>query len=506
MRTLIPVDLSLGSGRRLVGHLILRALPLFLLVAVVIPASAYSQADVTPWSKPIPLLDPATHLESLSPRITIDPAGKAHAVFQAWTGEGKPDRWAANTIFYTTLDESGWSIPIDIVVAPASTILIDVSDIASTSDGYLVLAYTVAGDVTVASAPIAGAADARSWSTSLIDRGIRPRIAIDLESLRWYVGYDVDNSMIRLAHSSDGGVTWSMPDTIATTNEPGTALSFGSIFLTADDSVHLTWTENSVTRSWQGVAIWHAYMSPGGDALANVRQVARSSAPGDPTLDGSMMCGGQNGMLHLFWNNGVGSATGRFHQWSADNGVTWSKTEAIFPGLSGQTERAGCATDSAGYLHYITAANGFGFSHAIIRHAVWRDGRWSNFENLWSSDYPGERPNLAISAGNTLHLFWDHFGEQATQVVYTSRVVDAPFITPPGFDEPAWLKPEPVPTMPPITPVSPEEPEPEITELPKIDADIPGRTTGLMEPIALGVLATMLMVGSILALFVRRRK
>jgi len=177
-------------------------------------------------------------------------------------------------------------------------------------------------------------------------------------------------------------------------------------------------------------------MSPGGDGLANVRQVARSSAPGDPTLDGSMMCGGQSGMLHLFWNNGVGSATGRFHQWSADNGVTWSKTEAIFPGLSGQTERAGCVTDSAGNLHYITAADGFGFSHAIIRHAVWRDGRWSDFENLWSFDYRAETPNLAISAGNTLHLLMTHYGEQAAQVAYTSRVVDAPHVAPPGFEAP----------------------------------------------------------------------
>lgn len=410
-----------------------------------------AQSGVTEWREPIQLNQTLSEgADGASfPKITADVTGNLHVIWSGWTGADYPGGWANNTIFYTWWDGTKWSDPIDILVSKNIGGTVGTRSITTTRDGYVVVAWSSPSGVAVSKALIGDATNARAWHTIRFDQGNFPQLAVDSVKEKWYLTYDQDRSRILFTYSEDNGNTWAPTRVVWASITDSSALRNWGTYVSSDGGVHVVWSELTEQRGWQGEAIWHARLLSLEQGAFDVREVARSTSPDDPTLDAPIMAVGMTGTLHLFWNNGVGSATGRFHQWSEDDGITWSDVSPVFPGLSGQTEQAGVVVDSNNVLHWITSANGSGYNYGVIRYASWESGRWSSYNTLWPETHRGEFPALAITGGNQLHLVWSQFtgpppGALSRNVVYSTRLVDAPSI--PSTD---FIKPTNTPTLQP---------------------------------------------------------
>lgn len=464
----------------------------------------------TDWSQPVPIAGWEASQESWFPHAVADSSGVVHAVFGTWVGGTKPSQWATNAIYYARLGAQGWSTPVDIMASPANGAEVWADDLAITKEGYLVMGWRSGVDVGVAWVPIAEAGNARSWMLRRIDMGQSAKVAIDRQSGTWYVAYDRDRKSISLSYSDDLGASWKPSRLIASTDASDKAVRLWGCYVAADRSIQLIWTEYAESRSWLGVAVWHARLADRDAKTVVVREAARSDGLQDPTLDAPVICAGKGSTLRLFWNNGVGSTTGRFHQVSSDNGLTWSPTSSIFPGLSGQTSQAACALDSAGDLHFVTAANGDGYGHAVTRYAVLRDAEWTTYDTLWGDTFPGEHPALTIALGNQLYLLWDHFdyGQNSKtpriEVSQSQLAIDAPAQTPMA----THIAPTatPAPTRHESTVGSTLTPRPSATSLTEHVAPIARKSSSTPAIIYGGLAALLVVIPTLLIAVTRHRR
>ena len=293
-------------------------------------------------------------------------------------------------------------------------------------------------------APIEEAADAKSWHTTQIDTdGARPLLAADPASGALYISYVVANAQVMLRRSTDGGSSWEKTQTIWS-SEAGDHVPYnGSLAVDNQGAAHLGWQVNDGSQNWKAVQIWHARWSPQQDIL--VRMVMQGEEA-DPSLAyPSLAVDLSSSRLFLFWDNGVGSQTGRFYQWSDDNGATWSEVHSVFaPELSGITGNAGLAFDSQGTLHVATAAEGPD-ENTAVRYATWDNASWTPYQSISLLDHPGEHPSLCITGGNVLHLIWNDDYTDG-QVIYVTRTAQAPALAPSGFT--ARSPDEQVPPLP----------------------------------------------------------
>jgi len=490
-----------------------------LVLAVVLPvpgrAPVIAQSADEEWTEPIQLDAAADGIGSFA-RVANDAAGNLHVVWNAWVGPDRPSIWAANTIYYVWWNGEQWSQPADILAASSAAGVLQAGSVAATSDGYLVVAWTENDVVNVSRAPVERASLASAWDTVRVDTGSNARLAIDSLSGRWLLTFGVEAKYVLLRYSDDLGRSWSVSRVVWSAPSDASAVINQGVYVAGDGSVHMVWSEHVRRRNWGGEAVWHARIPPLGAGAFEVREVARSVDMDEPTLDSPVMALNPIGELHLFWNNGVGSTTGRFHQWSSDYGETWSDVHAVFPGLSGQTAPAGLIFDSGDTLHLVSAADGFGYGYAVLRYATWKNGQWSEFTTLWPEIFPGEHPALAITGGNRLHLFWDFFdhlpnGDLATKVMYSSLRLDAPFVQPQGFTERAEASDASHETAPGLS--TPELPEPIPGERPGLAAAVatpmPLQDSDALRanpsPLVVGVGSAAVLLCAIVALFVFQR-
>jgi hypothetical protein len=472
---------------------------------------APTPVPVTGWSEPVNL---SGWIDDKSgpwyPRIAADAAGGIHIIWDGWVGQPPGIVQGSNAILYTRWDGTRWTEPIDVLTSEADE-AVAAGDIQATQDGRLAVAWASAGSTYLSEAPVEEAADARAWETRRLGSGSDPKLAFDEPEGRWYVTL-VDGGNIRLLASTDGGSTWASDEVLWAAPAKSIAASNGGLVVASDGSLNAAWSEHDGAKAWAGVAIWHARQQGGIDAAPQVRKVAGRTAVDDPSLDSPTLAAGPDGVLHLFWNNGVGSLTGRFHQWSPDNGATWSETEAVFPGLSGQTRQAGLLLDGGGTLRLITAADGFGYTFGVVRYASWREGKWDEFTTLWPEQYPGEFPATALTDGNRLHVVWNGLrgrpdGGVDRSIVYSSLRLDAPLKAPSGFAERAAKASQPLSaTSTPATNQASPEPVQSPTATPTRTVDPTEAPPADVPPLLLSVLPAVVLVGAAVILTMIRRR
>lgn len=438
-----------------------------ILSAYVWPVKA--QAGGGSWSDPVDLAQP-TEFTTLAmiPKMTADIEGNVHVVFGAWLGPDPAEKFAPNVVFYTMWNGSDWTPPMDVLSAESDQTLA-INGIATTADGQVVVAWSSDNQIFVSYAPINLASIAREWQTEVVtlaQQVTNVALAVDQNSDRWYVTYVYGTCCIATAISDDKGESWS-DKTIWTAETRSVAPNAVNMTVAADGGAHIVWSEANAERNWTSVAIWHARVSEKSDYSAEVREVSRSGIDG-PTQDWPMIVAGKNKGIHIFWSNGIGSTTGRFHQWSEDNGATWSAVENVFvDDLSGQTGYAGAAYDSAGRLHVITSAYSKRWgTDLVLRHAIWANGVWSDYTNLWQQqEYESEHPSLVITQGNRLHLLWRE--ERYNMIAYAALDIDAPMLPDQVFSTDSTLGN--IVTLSQTAPVS--MPLPVVEPTPSIDFD-----------------------------------
>jgi len=462
------------------------------------------------WSVPFNLAGDVD-FETWQPKIVADNEENLHMVWLAWTGLDQPGRLIANTVFYSYWDGSDWSRPVDIIATVGTTSLGSL-DFVSTPDGRLLLAWESQGNAFLGQSSAWTAGDAKNWTTIPLGQGSNPRIAYDATTDNLYLTMsDTSRRKLELLRSSDLGQSWQSPTLLWSTEDINRAISNEQVQVDSNGNIHAVWAENTEEKSWLGEAIWRAVVSAE-TMEVSVQEVMRSSQAGDPTLGSPTMIFGSDGDAYLFWNNGVGSLTGRFYAFSQDNGTTWTEPTPLFPGLSGQTGPAGLAIDSAGVLHLATAADGDGYGYGVVRYATMRDGAWSPYYTLPAAQFVGEHPSLAVTNGNQLHLVWTQFQKTADssfgRVSHSLLKLDTPFVAPAGFVEApssdvGFLTPTPTPSVALHDQATGKSTETRATSLPLSDtgSPSPGLNSG-----AVVLISVLPALGLVLVVFASQRR
>lgn len=364
------------------------------------------------WVEPILLSEPAEM--AWFPCMVLDDQGVIHLIYSGWTSAiSRPSEQTSDTVFYMRNQDGIWSEAVDVLVAGSPGQTLNVRHV-TIAENTLLVPCSVSGNLAIAKACIDNAVEPSAWSSEVIawDVGSYSNILFDVDTGCMYLAYVENASRVVLSRACDVEAGWSEPITIWESPSPSSAPTSLYIAFADDGGFHIVWSEHTATMNWGGEAIWHAYIPLDGGLLGatTVRQVFRSDSLVGPTVDSPIVSIGNEGRrILVFWNNGVGSSTGRYYQWSFDGGDSWRPVSNLFAGeLSGQTRFAAAVWDVDQVLHLVTSA--FGPDRATgLRYVRWADGNWTNYESLWVDRDTGnqERPFMLLD-GNILHLVWNN--------------------------------------------------------------------------------------------------
>ena len=396
--------------------MIVIALLLMTWKAPLVAASAAFQAGS--WSDPVLVAQNAS-----APVIVSDSSGTLHVFYV----EGKRDEEIGpegQAIMYThSAGGKSWSYPIDILVSPTNTPII-VNAVIIDRSGYLHLLWSDYDALYHSTVNVTEGFDAHAWRTETLLLGDIPVADMKQDKAGGlHVIARSDPFTVDYLRSDDEGQTWSRPMRIESVVNPDT-FAIGGVKLAVDDPemIHMTWFYNAAEVNWNFWSVWYTRSLDGGKSWERKVVIAEPIfGASDVALDGQ-------GNVHLVYGRNIGYPDGRWHQWSADAGETWSEARPLFPTLepaSGDTGGYGFATDSAGVLHMVNSFGGAG-GEAAAYYLEWQGEGWSSPQLLMKQHAHFSR--IISTLGNQLtFVAMDGYEfELWTQ----STVVDAPAFEP----------------------------------------------------------------------------
>ncbi len=378
------------------------------------------EAGTTPWSTPIKLInaDAPEVASAFDPRlietsvhdevaVTVDPYDHIHVLWasRASTADDSPP-----ALFYSQWDGINWTPAIDVLVEPNNnTIYWPV--LASGPDGELYACWKGTNALLYFSHAASSAAiTARGWAAIKPisnDQVMHSDMKVDALG-RVHVLYAA-NADVYYIHSQDKGVTWSMPVNVS--HRPsGVVVEYPRLAIDGRGRLHAVWTDYTAPQGEPILGAFYAQSIDNGQTWSLPLQIT----PGRDYAEINVVAMGMD-EVHLAWN-GRAEFGGRYHQWSADGGRTWSHIEEIIPRTAtggGRTGPPDAAVDSAGTLHLVSGMNPGG-----VMYLSWKGGQWSEPYLIESPSGWAEKARIVVSEGNRLNVFWQEW--------YTMRYTDAP--------------------------------------------------------------------------------
>jgi len=368
---------------------------------------------MTEWQVPVDLSS-ETGYWGWMPKIAADSEGRVHFFWAGWVSDYAPDSEYGNVIYYRILEDGELSPPIDVLAAEEKLYL---DGVQVTQEGELLVLWHEGINLKISRAKISEAKRVAAWHTQLLVRenGLTlPDLIVDEARGGYYVTYATLQAIYVLTYDQD---RWSGPFFVAAAQAG--YVTNGQACVDRDGDLNLIWIDHPVGRTTQGTTVEMAAFGRTGKNVHWQQQIYRAIESNGPTLDWPVLVCGHDGFLLSFWNNGVGSQTGRFYSISRDGGQSWQTNNAFAGQLSGQTAFAGLVCDSVGRVHLVTSAQGLD-NFTGMRYAVWDEVKgWSDYQSLWP-EISGEWPEIVVSSGNELHVVWHQYNGK---IYYTSRKI-----------------------------------------------------------------------------------
>ncbi len=355
----------------------------------------------TTWSAPVRIYE-AEEPNIYEPVVVVDRAGVAHVLW----------RVDQDLLYYTRLDQTGWSKPVDVLVN---------ANVASmVADGRGILHVVWGGgnnNLEYATAWAAEAHSAQAWSSPVVleTAFMRPHIVSGNGDALHIAFVSPGAQAVKYMFSLDGGISWSLPSVVAQPSQPGAGVGDPRLAVGSGNVIHIVWTEYRLPDGWPPLGVFYSHSTDGG--LTWISPMIMASEGYDQITVAVV----DDPEVHVAWN-GMAGVGGRYHRWSNNGGNSWS-------GINTVSERGGTegfpnlVVDSAGAVHLLTT-----FDHCA-QYSRWDGGSWtqpaciSGLEAM-ASNYI-EEAAMALGEGNRLHaVFWD--GRQ--RLWYTTRQVEAPAV------------------------------------------------------------------------------
>jgi hypothetical protein len=427
-----------------------------------------------------------------------------HAFWAEVTGDVS-HRGQSKTIYYARNSGGTWDTPVDVLAAGDVGQVIPLSAAVDGSGRlHLIWSGSSGGQTGLyhswawAALPITG----RSWTTRQLDVGWTSFGYADLvldASGDLHLAYVFGVEAIYYLTSSDSGESWSSPSVVVSA-APGAPVSEPMLRVDRWGTRHIVWTEHD--DGGYNVAVRYGRSEDG--RLWDNRLVA----DGGCGWIGVGIQGEEN--VHLVWSRGIGSVDGRYHQWSADGGLTWSSPQVIWPNVSGYTGFPRMITDSDGTLHLIFSAAAHWLTGrsgvACILHSQWDalTESWSELEIAAGVTEPGghEHPRIAITEGNVLHVVWVGWREPPC-IFYATGLLPSAAVPLTPLSMPTLTPAPPTPTPQAASsrePVGPSATPPPFGSEPMDAAPV------TQWPVLLGIVPPLLLVGAVILIRALRRR
>lgn len=450
------------------------------------------------WSPPIPisadLMGP-----SQFPKIVADSSGQLHVV---WSENSYAVRNEADAIFYSSYDGINWSPPVDVLVPPDLQTA-RLGELAMLPDDTLALLWIGADTLQFSQVLAKSASQPSAWQTEALFGGVAVTNAFMafVAPTTLYIAY-IDSSTMGLmfAISDDLGTSWLGPT--AAWMPASNDFAAEDVRLCRDNTgriLHLIWHENAREFNWNPGGVWYMRSLDQGRLWSDATFLPNRGSSPNCAYDGA-------GMLHMLWNNAVGSIDGRYHRFSTDDGATWTEPTVIFPGLSGRTRAPAMAVDGDGTLYVLNGAYAAGKTQMFA--SYWQNGSWAQPLSISGNLVSNESPDMVVTGGNRLNAVW-HFGYEDTSFVwFSARETEA---APVAFDSPEVTAESPLVTSEPATS--------EVRQTPPLTTDeseLPGLNTfnappleqegTSLRPLIWAIIAGALLTGGVVGVALSRRR
>lgn len=403
---------------------------------------------------------------------------------------------------------NGWSDPNDIIAGNNDIELLAMA-VDTQSVVHLVMQFNV--DIYYASAPLAEAGRAPSWSEPILigEQALPPfnaAIVAGAQGRNLYVLYggDPNGTGVYWVMSSDGGETWSGPEVLfLTTSEDQAAAGLDAIW-GQDQRLHVVW--NVFNALGTGVAGYYARLDPTADFWSIPMELDEGGI--QLGIEYPKVFEYHDDLLLTYYN---GKTNQNYWRRSSDGGTTWSEPALISPRHIGKNGRASLTVDSGDRLHLFFAER-IDDDNQGVWHSLWTGAGWTEpipvvrgpkvIDRVGGNGFGPHSPSARIVNGNLLFVVWatdGGVGSNGAWFAYTTLgTPELPTVTLPRAALPSAVTPQPQPsvTLPAATPAPTAQPRPVLPAGPAPRAASPAR------PLLVGLAPATLLVA---AAFLRRR-
>lgn len=483
------------AGRRVLLAVITAGVALPVCLAALGVTRARAQAVSTVWEQPVVLFDAEQAAQLFSPLVIEDSEGGIKVLWETTTASAAQPAELTDGIYCVEGDGRNWSVANDVIVAPSGGRTFWPRH-ALDAQGQLHLVWVGPNAMLYHSrAPSALACDARSWETTQLpvrDQALHGDIEVDDEGVL-HVVYAARGQDVYYMRSEDEGQSWSNPVAVSSV-EPAEATAFPGLAIDPQGRIHVVWEAGQLPDGLPSLGLFYAGSQDGGQSWSAPRLFSQlEGAYTEPEVIAPA-----DGTVHILWNGRAGTG-GRYHQYSADGGATWSAINDIMARSmgGGQTGPPAVAVDSAGRLHMATGTD-------ETSYAAWDGHNWSPAYDIASYDEFGnmEHQSIAVARGNELYVAAN--GNGLRQILLIRGVTVAPeVVSAPGPSPAAAPQATPLPASAAEQPTSAPAPaggtlSPELAGPPAADDPI--------IPILLSSGVALLTVAVAVALGIGRRR
>jgi hypothetical protein len=428
----------------------------------------------------------------------------------------------ASAIYYRQWSlQRGWTRPNDIILPPREGTITPL-DVYLDQNGVAHLIFFagqsgVEGAIYYTRAPLALAAEARSWMRPVVlDNRAGPAAAAALSGSEAdelsviYVGR-ADGLGIYETLSTDLGISWSKSVIVSLVNQAGFSPGRVDSYRDSSGRLHAVWTVFG--SSGLGEEVLYSGRDSGTEQWSRPFILGKKDE-GDYGVDYGAMVE-HSGQLIAMYMDGP-PAPAQHMRLSSDGGRTWSSPIRPFP-QEGGNGPAVMLTDGDGTLHIILANRIDELGIGGMWHGTWLGNRWNELEMI-NARSPGEAlaigsypevkdahsPNAVISQGNVLLTSWWHNIGNAPPAGYSYAVLEVselPLSALPVPDEGVAS----TPILPTIDAVPEVADRPELAEFGRTDDQSPAAPTrSPLEVILLATFSPLVLI--VLTFFLSRRR
>jgi hypothetical protein len=313
--------------------------------------------------------------------LVSDEFGYAHlAWFNAIDDE-------VGAFYYSRWDGQVWTAPVDILVVDSGWPVL-----VSSRSGKLHIFWNTGSDLYHTWSWATGAHSPHAWSKPEIVVHCEAGCSVPIDAKEdrqgyLHVVYSLREGDCYYIYSEDEGATWSNPNSVSSVASR-VATFVPSLAISENGRVHVVWAEVGLPEStW--LRLNYAHSSDKGLTWTFPLELGAGNHS-----DGTILAIGDN-EVHLAWNGGIGIG-GRYYQYSADGGVTWSIPARVFE-AAGRAGYPSLAFDGAGTLHILTGQG---------EYAWWTGSTWTDPLALTTLGDRGEQARMTIVRGSQILAVW----------------------------------------------------------------------------------------------------